>query len=464
MSSSNTIAPSSIYIINASVCNDVANVIWKPNEYDYFPAFQNTLPIRMAHRGVPRGGHSNDVLNVVLGDREQAQDYVTGLLISSILILIFFGGWITILILLKCMGRNRVAWLSGKRKKLPAKPTTVHENDETHNMDTTDEKEKPSNPHEEGNPQDVDHNNAAAAAAEKEELPPNAEPSQVYAEHQDIAIPAQPKEEYKTVAKTPTEQNDDPNASTVPPQTMEEWEDLFQTKMKQQLWLKGVTIVACLTVIAMAILMATKGVQSLQGSLTYGTNSVRYAQVLLNAADHTVGGLSLFLKTFQSDMQTFLIDINQICPNVKTFICENLMDVGTCNTTGIFGDTEQGQELSETFEELVQFFYQDWTIVTQLEDLRRDLQNVARSASHVEEQISTIDWVFYIAIFFDLLVALMALVMIVHLLLQREQRQCPWFVNCMHHRCLFPVYILFVLFSFIFAIAFLITSLVLSDT
>jgi hypothetical protein len=487
----NTIAPSSIFNINASVCQDVANAIWRPKNdaenYNYFPAFENTVSIRMAHTGVPRGGRSNDMLDVVIGSREEAEDYLAGLLVSAIIILSFFGGWIVLLILLKCMGRNRVGWLSGRRKKLPPKPTKNNNNNNIDDNDENDENENgddngvqaakqevvqevaPLQPtkdeYEGGNPQDDnddddDDDNVNKYLTNETASPEEQETDKQEQEDNEEADEAAAIQSISSLS-TPHPQDADTKASEAPPRTMEEWNQLYQSKMTQQRWLKGVTITACLVVIAMAVIMATKGVQSLQGSLTEGKNSINYAQTLLDAADETLGGLIFFLDSFQKDMQFLLEGTNQICPNIRPLLCNNLNDVETCNTTGVFGDTPAGQDLSETFERLVQVFYQDWNIVTRLEDLRRDLQDIAATTEKAENQISTFDWVFYVAVFFDVLVGLLATWMIVYLVIRHK---LPWCVKCMHHRLLFPVFIVFVLFSFIFAIAFLVTSLVMSDT
>jgi hypothetical protein len=70
---------------------------------------------------------------------------------------------------------------------------------------------------------------------------------------------------------------------------------------------------------------------------------------------------------------------------VRPFLCENLSDVDTCDTTGVFGDTEAGEELGETFQHLVQVFYRDWTIATQLQELEQDLVDLSAAASYVDQ-------------------------------------------------------------------------------
>ncbi|KAG7372726.1 hypothetical protein IV203_018869 [Nitzschia inconspicua] len=441
--------------INASVCNEVADRIWRPPAYNDFPTFRNTVPIRMAHSGVPRGGRSNDVLKVVTGSQQEKQEYVKGLLVSAIIILCFFGAWIILLIFLKCMGRNKVGWLSGRRQPLPAKPKghSAHpetfdnykHDDEAEMAPITDKMNEQITVALTGNPQEHDTKPPDAevdpdVVADREEVNPTTD------NHQNIE---------KLGVSTPT------TPEPIPPRSMDEWNQLYATKMKQEFWLKVAVVVSCLTVIAMAVVMAIKGIQSLRGSLTDGKVSINYAQVLLNKADETLGGLIFFLTSFQSDVQFLLQGANQICPQVQLFLCEDLNVVDTCNTAGVFGQTEAGQKFMETFEHLVRIFYQDWKIVAQLEGWQQDLRRINSATVTAEEQISTFDWVFYVAVMFDVLVGILALVMIVFLLTRKKM---PLFLKCIHHWCLFPTFIVFVFFSFIFAIAFLIASMVLSDT
>jgi hypothetical protein len=78
------------------------------------PPFQNTPAILWMHNLTPRFGRRNDVLSLMQGTEEEQQDYIIGLLASSIAMLCFFGLWMIVLAVFKCMGPSEVGILSGK--------------------------------------------------------------------------------------------------------------------------------------------------------------------------------------------------------------------------------------------------------------------------------------------------------------------------------------------------------------
>jgi hypothetical protein len=381
-----------------------------------FLTFENTRAIESAHFGVPRAGRTNDVMKLIFGTQEEAQDYVVGLLVASIAVFIFFLSWIAILITLQLLGPKRVGFFSGRRYPLPPRP-----NEDLH-LKEEEEPVKEEQEKEEGSPDTV-----------------RAERAEVDA---DDDVPASKQD------TTPPSTSSSPHRMTV-----DEWDALYKKKVKQQRYMKVIVFLAACTVIAMAIVMAIKGVQSLRGSLTYGKTSINYAQEIVDRVDNLIGNLLLLLTSFQRDMSKLLNVTNTICPSVRPLLCNDIYNASTCNTEGILPEG--------VLEDLITTFNTDWTFVDRLQETRVDLHSISTTAEGVSDTISTFDWVFYVAVLFDLLVALLALTMIVQLVFGSK---LPWAVRCLCHRFLFPTFLIFVIFSFIFAIAFLIASLALSDT
>jgi hypothetical protein len=91
-----------------------------PEEF-HDDVFQNTRPIEFMHRA-PRCGHTSDVVMLMNESKEDGEDYIWGLLAASITIFCFFLVWLFLLLGFKCMGPNRVGWLSGSMIPLPAMP------------------------------------------------------------------------------------------------------------------------------------------------------------------------------------------------------------------------------------------------------------------------------------------------------------------------------------------------------
>jgi hypothetical protein len=77
-------------------------------------------------RGVPRFGRTHDFVRIVLG-REEATDYIVGLLFAGIMIFSFFFAWTIILMIFKCLGAKRWAFLRASRlsRELVAPPFAV---------------------------------------------------------------------------------------------------------------------------------------------------------------------------------------------------------------------------------------------------------------------------------------------------------------------------------------------------
>ena len=94
-------------------------------EPDFFKTpFHNTETIRRMHGSTPRFGHQSNLTRLIAedGDPDDDNDYILGLLASSIAMFCFFSIWITILLVLKCCGPKRVGFWSGCGSPLPAEP------------------------------------------------------------------------------------------------------------------------------------------------------------------------------------------------------------------------------------------------------------------------------------------------------------------------------------------------------
>ena len=85
-------------------------------------AFQNTASIRFWHLHSARFGNTNNITMLISGSQSDAEEYLRGLLASSITIFSLAVLWCLVLIGFKCLGPYAVGWLSGKHVPLPPKP------------------------------------------------------------------------------------------------------------------------------------------------------------------------------------------------------------------------------------------------------------------------------------------------------------------------------------------------------
>mmetsp|Transcript_26602 Transcript_26602/g.63407 ORF Transcript_26602/g.63407 Transcript_26602/m.63407 type:complete len:850 (+) Transcript_26602:962-3511(+) len=529
--------------------------IWqqRPSQTLLSQQFQNTPAINAAHNGIPRGGNTNDILVLAqYGAEAQSQEnedlvksYVVGLLVASIMIMLFFIVWMVLLVVLKGFGPKRVGFLSGKRQKIPPRPNKSKPNGKSSTSS-------------EGKGEEGRGAKEGAEASKDEAFANPQDDFEAAAQGGDAADAAEDKAD-DDVDHNADDDDDDDDVDIDIDYTSniveKQWDAYYHNKITQQRWMKLIVGVCCAVIIAMAIVMSVRGIESLRGSVKDGSQSINYAGDIMEAAAGSVAGLAAYLEAFQADMVFVLTEVNEICPAVtggtdgdgdgEGGICQNISDPSTCdesfvdeifgqfidqlelnqtalqeivdvlnttastalraaedefgvdvpndeeindfvngvvdevddniNTTDVRNRIDEGNDQdaeasSDLFDEasglisgfnftnLVETFTQDWPIVDELYKLSDGLYRIEGATNTADERISTIEWVFYVAVVFDLLVGLLALCLIIGLVLP-----LPKVLRCLHNRLIFPMLCAFTMLSFIFAIAFLIASLALSD-
>ena len=91
------------------------------DQFQTYP-FNNTAGISFWHLRSARFGHTNDLQYLIDGTKSEGEDYLRGLLASSILIFSIAIVWCIALLAFKWIGPRRVGWLSGKHVPLPPNP------------------------------------------------------------------------------------------------------------------------------------------------------------------------------------------------------------------------------------------------------------------------------------------------------------------------------------------------------
>lgn len=428
-----------------------------------FDRFENTNPIVSAHRKMWRAGNTNDILSLAIGTRDDKVSYVTGLLVPAITLFVCVLVWVILLVTLKRFGPERVGFLSGRRAKLPPKPTGSE--------DTSEKDDAEAVPNE---PKKEDGENTAVEDKEEQ-----------------------------------TEEAIDQSASSPDsvPLTCIEWDALYSRKKKEEFWMKTVVTIACIIVIAMAITMAQVGIENLRASLVDGKNSIRYASNLLTRAEIVVEDLSTGIQGFQTDVLDLLERSNTgLCPTLRPQgFCQNALDLETCDfsvqiefeknitmdkigvDTTVSAEYTHYVDASEVADDIkdkigvdgrldvrellfpnnlniysktINFFSSDWTIITKMNDFANFLNYISAWADDTGDQIGDFEWILLIAVGFDVVVGILAACIVVDVVFGK---QLPQSLKCVQRRCLFPLFMTCVVLSFIFAMVFLITSMALSD-
>jgi len=288
----------------------------------------------------------------------------------------------------------------------------------------------------------------------------------------------------------------------------EKWNELYANKKNEEWWMKSVVLTACIVIILMSGTMAQKGVQSLQKSLEDGIISINYAGDLLTKAEFAVGELADGLASFQTDVLGIIERTNTgLCPRFKPEgFCQREFEVQSCdftiqvtyerdieidkldvNTTidASYNYTVDISEVADNMKDkigsderlnlaevlfptsptiypsLIDFFSRNWTSVDKLSDFAAKINSFATMASETGDRIETLEWLFFLAVAFNIIVGLLAMYMIVHVCVGQK---FPSSLKCVQPRVLFPFFIICVSLAFIFATVFLITSMALSDT
>lgn len=225
---------------------------------------------------------------------------------------------------------------------------------------------------------------------------------------------------------------------------------------KQTRWLQVLRIIACFSgfaVVLGAILMATKGVNSLTRSIEDGRESVSISQGLANEA------LSLIDRSIEQNTATgeavdgLLADINNICPTLRpNGICTDLDDLTTCDFDGIF-DSDIVQSTLQHFSDA-----QDGIYYEELVGARSDLEQFLVLTASIEDNAKSFDWALYCSMVASILLATMCSLILFGLLCRNSS-----VLSCLKHWVLVPAVAFVVFFAFAFAIVFIMGSMAAAD-
>lgn len=75
--------------------------------------FNSLKLLARAHDATPRWGYTSDFRHLLLGNNEDAANYLTGVLVGALIVGVVFVSWAIVLIICKCLGPQRVGLMSG---------------------------------------------------------------------------------------------------------------------------------------------------------------------------------------------------------------------------------------------------------------------------------------------------------------------------------------------------------------
>jgi hypothetical protein len=362
------------------------------------------------------------------GSQEEARNYLVGLLSASIVIFTVFATWLMVILVLKCIGYNRVGFLSGSAVRLPSPPAaaTSPTDDELgegdqwkrgdHEKDDDDEGDKKDVQTEvECNPHDVGSGNLDGG------------------ENENIVDRSR---EANLVNKTS--------------EALEAWEKQVRS-IELRLQRIRIAVILCgLAIVALAIVMVVYGVRGLQSSFSDGMFGLVQGENLANSG---VSIINSFIysqnSTLTAAQQVIGVSNQTICPEAKQRICS--ISVSACSVLENYPSFLAG---------LDQLYFQ-------LEGTKSDLVETAILLNNANEYISTFEWAFWVAAGCVLLYAICVIFILNGIILtwRKKLHGTPWQRTTSRFRGWFiiPVFVILLILGWIFSMVFVIGSAATGD-
>eukprot|EP00934_Nitzschia_sp_Nitz4_P008585 Nitzschia sp. Nitz4//scaffold211_size37880//865//2887//NITZ4_007697-RA/size37880-augustus-gene-0.57-mRNA-1//-1//CDS//3329541952//8575//frame0 len=218
-----------------------------------------------------------------------------------------------------------------------------------------------------------------------------------------------------------------------------------------------IVLFCCVGIICSSILLSIKGVNSLVDSLGGIDETLQVAKGLV------VGGIDLIDGILQKQQETVdqsdvtIETMNSMCPTVRDPICTNTTDVATCDFSGIFGANVENN--TDVMEALVEIHGNTKAIISEeLVKSREDLVDMLTVINDMGEIGGNFNWAFWCAMAFAMALSLACIAFIFVVIRPLTKANAGYF-NCL----LMPTFVLMVMISWVFSMAFVIGSIGLAD-
>lgn len=471
------------------------------------PEFSDTDVIRRVHYNTPRFGHTRNIDALLFEDLQQGEDYLWGVFWCSIAIAIFVFLWLIVLIVLRCLGPERVGMFSGKRPHARAvhsdkdndskKEDSIQskadddveeevqvmvegdEDNESKKGDSIQSKEDAaeeevqkqkegegifSEPRKEGNMQAEADNILEEGQVQVEEENAPTTPSSAFASaseqkdsfHNTEKEQEQESEEAKNVAV-----EDEPCKKTTCWKRIRDFlkKILCSGTPEKRLRDARIAVLLCgFASIVSVILLSALGIPHLRESVTATQDTLLQGE---NLAYEGVDVINAFLSRFNTTQQGVRAAVSSsdgICPLVVEAYCNESTSstVDVCNSTVLVADLNDFRNATRKFIE------KNFAGTTQ------DLEKTASDLNDMNQTLSSFIWVFPVAVVSAILHAFITIMVCYGVVLawkrqDDEQHVCRLILNILRSCLLVPFFAFLTLLSFVFTLIFVIGSLVTAD-
>lgn len=323
--------------------------------YKYSPLFLFFL-WSAVHSRTPRLGHTDDIDKLIFGSGDDGQDYLVGVIASSILIFFFFLVWGAMLIGMKCLGPNRVGIFSGKQVYPEAPSAQLTEADD----------EAPEMMLKEG--EDVAPPSSTGTGTPEESHEESREESHEESQEGEDAAPSETIEESHSEA-------------------LSQWQVATQRQQRRLKRSRVMVLVCSLGITICVIIMIVMGVDGLVRTndnafegVDKGLNLTEQAIVLVDnfiAGQDQLGNVTL----------SFISAAGGICPNIAAELCAKVTNSTVeeeCDFTLI--PLDFAQDMQTFFDE------RNTPILDEMVDFRNDLSELEGVLSDLVSYNRTFDW------------------------------------------------------------------------
>lgn len=379
--------------------------------------FRNTGIIVRTHEATPRFGHTKNITAVIENEsKEQAKDYLLGILSASIAMFIFFLLWVSFLLICKCLGYNRVGFLSGSSVRIPPPPKPSEDKDGIiKKEESAGEGSAPVSPADPGG-DDL-----------KQETGEKNDEAEVQAED----LGGQEEANYE--------------------QKLENWKEAVKVREKRMRRIR-ITVLCCgLFIVVTCILMIVFGVDSLARSLRSGRAGLKKTEELAYA------GIEIIDDYFETQNQTLgvarTLDGSTWCAPVVDAICQYL---------------EPGQDNCIPQNDIQNFFEDIEDAVTnELTNVRDDLLELAEMVGSLNDKVGQFEWAFWVSAAAVALLALLTIMIMSGVILawnNRARGNCiQKFASCMRGWLVTPIFIFLVIIGWVLSMVFVVGSTTAAD-
>jgi hypothetical protein len=399
--------------------------------------FSNTPAIELMHERSPRFGNSDELLTLIQGNDDD-NEYVQGLIASSIVAGVFFLLWAFLIIYLNCYNKgSNPSLLSGQALQVSPPPQapkyphveTENDSEEEEEVETKTQKsatkQKKKNHH---------HHHYGKLNHKKKEM------------HKDPTLDKNlTKEQVKDYVHQYRKYK----------HAFGDWQTQTQMVRRRLKMMRITVIVGCCIIITAALLFAVQGSEYLVASIESGQD------VLSQGADLTQGGINsvetfLFKRAIAAGSRQELMErLNVYCPLVQDTVCDDILTATNCK----YDDLPYSLLVRDVIDYVA--ILQE-SLLHDILDFRNDLAGLLTLIQNWQQTLDGFHWALYVAIACCLSLALLCVYIMMGVILAWRDK-FPIAFSCLRSAVVLPLFIVLVFLSWIFSAVFMIGSIALAD-